>query len=152
VPDDCDHTACNGVCWKNYPQSRFPNWTLNQVKKSKIHDAITDYDRTKKCVIYKLDVDKEGIFHDGGTMDVNDSNDITVLDKEWDRFKGDNVRFFPFFQPIERNNVFVAKTENETEGTICREYDRACSAHAWRKVGQSSLYSFSSQCRRPLQV
>ncbi|KAF8344921.1 hypothetical protein F5887DRAFT_1282922 [Amanita rubescens] len=90
VPEDCDHTDCDGECWKGYPQSRFPNWTPSQVEKCKIHDAINKYDREKQCVVYKLDVDKQGIFHHAGTMEMLDSDDDAVLDKEWDRFKGDN--------------------------------------------------------------
>ena len=94
VPKDCDHTTCNGLCWKGYPQSRFPNWTPSQVKKCKIYDAITKYDRTRPCIIYKLDIDKNGIFHDSGRLEMFHSDDEAVLDKEWDRFRGDHVRIF----------------------------------------------------------
>src|ERR1700759_318712 len=62
VPKNCDHTTCKGECWKGYPQSRFPNWTPRQVKKCKIQSAIDDYLRERKCLIYKLDVNKHGIF------------------------------------------------------------------------------------------
>ena len=96
VPGDCDHRDCDGACWKGYPQSRFPNWTPSQVEKCKIHDAITKYDRTKQCVVYKLDVDKQGIFHHAGTMEMLDSDDDATLDNEWDRFKGDNVGILCF--------------------------------------------------------
>ena len=94
VPEDCDHADCDGECWKGYPQSRFPNWTPSQVERCKIRDAITKYDRTKQCVIYKLDVDKHGIFHHSGTMEMLDSADDAALDKEWEWFKGDHVRAF----------------------------------------------------------
>jgi len=66
------------------------------VEKCKIRDAITQYDRAKQCVVYKLDVDKQGIFHHAGTMEMLDSDDDAALDKEWDRFRGDNVRVFVF--------------------------------------------------------
>ena len=96
MPKDCDHTSCNRLCWEKYPQCRFPNWTPRQVIKCKIHDAITKYDRTKQCMIYKLDVDKNGMFHDAGKLGMLDSNEA-VLDNEWIRLKDDNVRVFDFF-------------------------------------------------------
>ena len=65
--------------------------------KCKIYDAITKYDRTKECLIYKLDVDKGGIFHDIGKLEMLDSSDEAVLDEEWNRFKDDNVRVFGLF-------------------------------------------------------
>jgi hypothetical protein len=67
------------------------------VKKCKIHDAITKYDRKKPCIIYKLDVDKAGMFLDAGKLEMDSSDDKAVLDAEWIRFKDDNVRVFAFF-------------------------------------------------------
>jgi len=67
------------------------------VKKCKILDAITNYDRTKQCIIYKLDIDKAGMFLDAGKLEMLDSSDEAVLDKEWGRLKDDNVRLFDFF-------------------------------------------------------
>lgn len=97
VPEDCDHTDCKGNCWRGYPQSRFPNWTPSQVQKCKIHDAIWNYDRKKPCIIYKLDVDKRGIFNDAGRIEMDMLDDEATLEKEWERLKDDNVRFFSFF-------------------------------------------------------
>ncbi|KAF9460636.1 hypothetical protein BDZ94DRAFT_1169292 [Collybia nuda] len=39
VPPPCDHISCGG-CWKGYPQSRFPDWTRNQVLRSNISKTI----------------------------------------------------------------------------------------------------------------
>lgn len=90
MPGDCDHTGCDGFCWKGYPQSRFPNWTHRQVRKSKLRDAIEKYNfHGKRCIIYKLDVDKMGIFHDAGYTIVLDSNE--ELNNEWNRLVDDNV-------------------------------------------------------------
>jgi hypothetical protein len=91
VPKDCDHTGCNGLCWRGYPQSRFPNWTPRQVEKCKINNAIKNYDKTKRCVIYRLDVDKGGIFHDAGKMDMVDDDETL-----WELLKNDNVGSFFF--------------------------------------------------------
>ncbi|KIL65408.1 hypothetical protein M378DRAFT_10794 [Amanita muscaria Koide BX008] len=86
IPKSCDHTRCEGWCWKGYPQSRFPNWTPSQVEKFKIREAIDRYDRSKKCTIFKLDVDKQAIFNDAGHFVIADADD---LEPEWDRFKSD---------------------------------------------------------------
>lgn len=61
VPPLCDHKSCGG-CWKDYPKSRFPNWTKDQVARSKIYDAINNYCNTKPCVIYRADVLSNGFF------------------------------------------------------------------------------------------
>ncbi|KAH8829102.1 hypothetical protein DL96DRAFT_1596644 [Flagelloscypha sp. PMI_526] len=74
VPPPCDHTTCGVSC---YPQSRFPNWTPSQVGRSGIAAAITNYDKTKPCAIYLVDVDKNGKFGtpDNHEMYINDDND-----------------------------------------------------------------------------
>ncbi|KAM6495200.1 CorA-like Mg2+ transporter domain containing protein [Amanita muscaria] len=90
IPKDCDHTRCQGKCWTDYPQSRFPNWTPSQVNKCKIREAIREYDRSKKCMIFRMDVDKNGIFNDAGYFEVADDEDDAKLEPEWERFKNDN--------------------------------------------------------------
>ncbi|KAG6889950.1 hypothetical protein C0995_013477 [Termitomyces sp. Mi166 len=68
VPDLCDHTTCSqrGGCWREYPQSRFPNWTATQVEKSKISDAIANYNKDVSCKIYHVDVNNRGLFTSPG--------------------------------------------------------------------------------------
>ena len=62
IPAFCRHDdSCNN-CWTGYPQSRFPNWTYGQVLKSKIHRAITSYDKSKPCQLLRVDVDSNGFF------------------------------------------------------------------------------------------
>ncbi|KAK2460772.1 hypothetical protein APHAL10511_007242 [Amanita phalloides] len=85
VPEDCDHKSCQGHCWRNYPQSRFPNWTPGQVKKCKIRAAIKDYDRRLPCRIYLMDVTQNGIFENAGILDMIDEE--ASIDKQWDWFK-----------------------------------------------------------------
>jgi hypothetical protein len=92
VPKNCDHTTCDGICWKGYPQSRFPNWTPRQVKKCKIQSAIDEYDADKKCVIHKLDVNKLGIFLDAGTSEMTD--DKKRMEEQWKQFIEEKVHFF----------------------------------------------------------
>ena len=67
------------------------------MQKCKIHNAIWDYDRKKPCIIYKLDVDKRGIFSDAGEIKMDMLDDEVTLEKEWELLKDDNVRLFLFF-------------------------------------------------------
>lgn len=71
VPPLCDHKSCNG-CWKGYPQSRFPNWTKDQVSRSKIADAITNYCSDKPCIIYRADVRDDGFFENVDSVTADD--------------------------------------------------------------------------------
>lgn len=67
VPPLCDHTSCDS-CWTGYPQSRFPNWTKDQVSRSKISDAIVNYRRNAPCIIYRADVRDDGFFENVESM------------------------------------------------------------------------------------
>ncbi|KAF6751702.1 hypothetical protein DFP72DRAFT_906894 [Ephemerocybe angulata] len=97
IPELCAHEGCS--CWVGYPQSRFPNWTKRQVKKSKIWDAIWSYDRSKACTIYRCDVDTNGFFTGAGVLPAVDGKD----DETWTRIinesrqRPDNVRVRALF-------------------------------------------------------
>ncbi|ESK94948.1 hypothetical protein Moror_13953 [Moniliophthora roreri MCA 2997] len=69
IPELCDHTICGG-CWRNYPQSRFPNWTVSQQRRSAIYDIIHESTENAPCVIYHVDVDTKGEFQDAGMLSV----------------------------------------------------------------------------------
>ncbi|KAG7445230.1 uncharacterized protein BT62DRAFT_897935 [Guyanagaster necrorhizus] len=71
IPELCNHVDCNG-CWKGYPQSRFPNWTPSQVRRSRILYAIKEYDRTIPCTIHHVDVDDRGFFMDSGKKEATE--------------------------------------------------------------------------------
>ena len=60
IPDRCLHENCNN-CWRDYPQSCYPNWTTTQMKKCKIADAI-GRTQSKPCVSHFVDVDDKGHF------------------------------------------------------------------------------------------
>ncbi|KAF8062242.1 hypothetical protein FPV67DRAFT_1563640 [Lyophyllum atratum] len=79
VPPLCDHTNCDG-CWMGYPQSRFPNWTPSQVERSKIADAIANYDRSNPCIIYHVDVNSQGLFTDAGEIVAEDNDKAATWD------------------------------------------------------------------------
>ncbi|KAF9444895.1 hypothetical protein P691DRAFT_735815 [Macrolepiota fuliginosa MF-IS2] len=61
IPELCDHGAACNNCWRGYPESRFPNWTRAQVKKSRIADAVARVQETD-CICHHVDVDVDGIF------------------------------------------------------------------------------------------
>ncbi|KAF6751710.1 hypothetical protein DFP72DRAFT_1172115 [Ephemerocybe angulata] len=80
IPDECDHTTCKG-CWTEYPQSRFPNWTEDQVRKSKVYEAIHSYNPNHLCRIHYVDVDETGVFAEAGTHDAKN------IEQTWDFVK-----------------------------------------------------------------
>ncbi|KAJ7135427.1 hypothetical protein C8R43DRAFT_1020979 [Mycena crocata] len=98
VPPPCDHKSCDG-CWKGYPQSRFPNWTPSQVRRSRIHRAINEYNRDAASTIYYVDVDSNGFFTDSDkVVTTNDTKDQfwdTLINEESQR--PDNIRVRALF-------------------------------------------------------
>ncbi|KAJ7216584.1 hypothetical protein GGX14DRAFT_442105 [Mycena pura] len=104
VPPPCDHTTCEGSCWKgiqvpcykllslswpshvDYPQSRFPNWTHEQVVRSCIHKAIKEYNQPS--TIYYADVNVDGFFTDSGKFVATDETKGEL----WDRLINDYRR------------------------------------------------------------
>ncbi|KAH7929205.1 hypothetical protein BV22DRAFT_1003390, partial [Leucogyrophana mollusca] len=56
---DPDETADER--WKGYPQSFFPNWTLEQIERSNILSGFKD---TEDCWTYRVDVFNNGSFED----------------------------------------------------------------------------------------
>ncbi|PPQ66789.1 hypothetical protein CVT24_008698 [Panaeolus cyanescens] len=84
IPKECLHGEDCNNCWTGYPQSRFPNWTPRQVKKSKIFDAIHNYNRDDECVLYQVDVDNDGFFSNGDEIVVEDDSDAS-LESLWRR-------------------------------------------------------------------
>ncbi|KAJ7507271.1 hypothetical protein B0H11DRAFT_1970976 [Mycena galericulata] len=96
VPPPCDHKTCDG-CWKGYPQSRFPNWTPSQVRRSGIHKAITDYNRAARSVIHYVDVNTHGFFTDSGDFEATEN----TTDKLWNDLinedRPDNIRVRALF-------------------------------------------------------
>jgi hypothetical protein len=95
VPSPCDHQACNN-CWKEYPQSLFPNWTPRQVKKSKINIAINDYQRDVACVIHHVDVDDNGYFRDVSKLFATES----TIKEDWDRIVESRVSTHLIVVPV----------------------------------------------------
>ncbi|KAF7292873.1 hypothetical protein MIND_01186300 [Mycena indigotica] len=102
VPAPCDHTTCEGSCWKGYPQSRFPNWTPSQLRRSRIQKAIMDYNKSAQAAIYYVDVDSEGVFKDSGKFVAREKEDAPE-DELWDQLinedkqRPDNVRVRALF-------------------------------------------------------
>lgn len=77
IPVLCNHRSCGG-CYVGYPQSRFPDWTQRQVKKSRIYEAIHNYDRDKTCILHRVDVDNNGFFTNPGEITARPGHDVHI--------------------------------------------------------------------------
>lgn len=80
IPKACTHEICDG-CYGGYPQSLFPNWTKGQVKKSGILQALANYDVSKPCTLYRVNVDRKGFFTNPGEIEAPHGNDAEVWKK-----------------------------------------------------------------------
>ncbi|RDB19710.1 hypothetical protein Hypma_013163 [Hypsizygus marmoreus] len=95
IPRPCDHKEC--TCWIGYPQSRFPNWTEAQVERSRIADAIKNYNKNVACVIYHVDVDTQGFFTDAGKIEAPEHDKETTWKIVVDNQRPDNLRVRALF-------------------------------------------------------
>ncbi|KAF9260451.1 hypothetical protein L218DRAFT_962611 [Marasmius fiardii PR-910] len=97
IPEPCPHINCGG-CWSGYPQSRFPNWTPSQIRRSRIYQAIHDPNE-KPCKIYAADVDTHGYFTDAGEREVEAKTEST--EEYWEEVihekRPDSLRVRAFF-------------------------------------------------------
>ncbi|KAF8958964.1 hypothetical protein BDZ97DRAFT_2046038 [Flammula alnicola] len=97
VPPSCDHASCDGGCWKNYPQSRFPNWTRAQVKKSRIQKAIEEYSKDAPCLIHQVEVDNDGLFSSLPPVVANHGQEDAIWSGLIQKKKPDNSRVQALF-------------------------------------------------------
>ncbi|KAK7441992.1 hypothetical protein VKT23_016270 [Stygiomarasmius scandens] len=96
IPPLCNHDNCGG-CWRGYPQSRFPNWTSSQVRRSGIHKAVHDYNREQTCKIYHVDVDNRGLFNDAGITSVTEESQNEYWEQLTREERPDNLRVRALF-------------------------------------------------------
>jgi len=82
-----DHKNCDNICWEGYPISCFPNWTMFQVKKSKILNAVECYDRRRPCTLFYVDVDDKGRFSCAKETVIRENE----VDQSWQVVKADGV-------------------------------------------------------------
>ncbi|KAF8516424.1 hypothetical protein BU17DRAFT_50843 [Hysterangium stoloniferum] len=70
----CPHQPGECVdCWKEYPQSHFPNWTPDQARRGGLN-SLSEYSRTKHNLHY-VDVANDGAFSDLKRPDVAENDD-----------------------------------------------------------------------------
>lgn len=112
IPDVCNHKECND-CWKEYPGSRFPNWTDSQVKKSKIAEAITRESK-KTCVCHRVDIDNQGHFRNADTVNAEPGLETET----WQSFLTTGVRTASCL-PGYTNEPFIAPVMVKNKGHIC---------------------------------
>ncbi|KAJ7291167.1 hypothetical protein C8J57DRAFT_1043706 [Mycena rebaudengoi] len=103
VPPPCDHKTCDG-CWKSmgssaacYPQALFPNWTPSQIQRSRIHRAISEYNKTIPSTIYYVDVDSTGFFTDSGKLVAREETKSDFWDALINEQRSDDVRVRALF-------------------------------------------------------
>ncbi|KAL0946131.1 hypothetical protein HGRIS_012396 [Hohenbuehelia grisea] len=101
VPPPCDHSECEGKCWKGYPQSRFPNWTPKQVARSKITEAVEKYDRNVESKLYVCDVDTKGLFT------TPPSSGLSVTEETKEKFWEDFLRLKRERDDIRVRSLFI---------------------------------------------
>ncbi|KAG6840305.1 hypothetical protein C0991_007630 [Blastosporella zonata] len=99
VPELCDHSNCGdiGGCWRGYPQSRFPNWTPSQIERSKISDAISNYNKQALCKIYHVDVNDHGFFTSAGLVEAEDNRESDTWNIMIRRERPKNLRVRALF-------------------------------------------------------
>ncbi|KAG6907533.1 hypothetical protein DXG01_008569 [Tephrocybe rancida] len=99
VPELCDHSTCGAVggCWRGYPQSRFPNWTPSQIERSKIADAISNYNKQAKCRIYHVDVNDGGLFTSAGMVEAEEDREDVTWDAMIHNQRPQNIRVRALF-------------------------------------------------------
>ncbi|KAJ7590510.1 hypothetical protein C8J56DRAFT_933090 [Mycena floridula] len=96
IPPLCDHETCGG-CWRGYPQSRFPNWTPSQVKRSQIQNTIENYNRDIPAKIYHVDVDQRGHFTDSDRFGITEEGKDVFWEKLIRNDRPPNIRVRALF-------------------------------------------------------
>ncbi|TDL18741.1 hypothetical protein BD410DRAFT_792924 [Rickenella mellea] len=88
-----DASAVSVHTWAGYPQSIFPNWTPDQVQRSGIQAASME---SEPCVVYEVDVLKDGNFQDPQEYKVSDTNKEEFWDEMQQR-RRDDIRVRALF-------------------------------------------------------
>jgi hypothetical protein len=128
-PHQCPHPTgqCEG-CWAGYPQSLFPNWTSDQVGRSKMKQITMQSD---KCVIRRVEVKDGGDFYDPGSQRAPDSEEFWRILQE----SVSNVYLKP---DINRSRCSYASSETcgqcSCSCLVCREHFGTSAADARNKV------------------
>ncbi|KAF8516401.1 hypothetical protein JB92DRAFT_2810383 [Gautieria morchelliformis] len=95
-PHQCPHPTgqCEG-CWAGYPQSLFPNWTKDQVARSRMKQPTT---QSARCVIRRVEVKDGGEFCDPGSQRAPDNEEFwRILQESVSNKRADNVRVRALF-------------------------------------------------------
>ena len=141
IPDRCQHADCEGTCWKNYPSSRFPNWTSSQVKRSQIQKVIGDPSRFDNvCKIYAADVDTKGYFSNVGDLTVKTEEDANEF---WQKVVHEKVFIFssPRAYSCGAHCHLLAAGQPAGTSAVCGKYDGPSSADLGCPVSDPTLIS-----------
>jgi len=91
VPVPCDHSSCDN-CWTGYPQSLFPNWTPSQVVRSKISEAVSNYNESVPCRVHYVDVNSDGYFTNAEVLEAPEEK----INETWAEIKHPEVSSMSF--------------------------------------------------------
>lgn len=80
-PHDILRNKGQEYCWCKYPQSKFPNWTEKQQRRSGIRQKIKN--KVARCRVYYVDVSDIGRFTSVGTPKRVDNGNGPSLDEQW---------------------------------------------------------------------
>jgi hypothetical protein len=81
----------------SYPQALFPNWTDAQIKRSRIQQTISEYDKTKPSTIHYVDVDSTGFFTDSGKLEASEETKSDFWDALINEQRADDIRVRALF-------------------------------------------------------
>jgi hypothetical protein len=81
----------------SYPQALFPNWTDSQIRRSGIHRAISEYDKTVPSTIYYVDVASTGFFTDPGKFEAKEETKGELWTRLINEKRADNIRVSALF-------------------------------------------------------
>ena len=113
IPKPCDHNpeSCNR-CWKGYPQSLFPQWTEQQIRKAKIYEAIHNSPRNKFCTCYQLDVNMQGFFTNAGKITAAYGDEDLI----WDQMIYEQVSWSYLF--LYEPSILISETTRYTTESL----------------------------------
>ena len=139
TPDLCDHSLerCNR-CWMGYPQSRFPQWTKQQIRKAKIYDAVHKSPRNKHCICYRVDVNMQGLFTHPREMTLEYGNEDSI----WHGMIHEQVSSSHLF--LYERSIFLSETMGyTTESLFPPRFVWTSSSDAGHKV---SIFFYLPSC------
>ena len=101
--EDSVSEPCKACHWKYYPESLFPNWLKDQVKRSKMKDL-----PKKNSTIYRIDVLSDGTFQSAGQpSELVYAADPATLEAAFEKAIEAAVCYFKFRTVYPDSNIYI---------------------------------------------